>query len=212
MPHNESGRTAAQPLVPQHHPRGFEGHAGLSQRPGGGGPPGGLHHEQPRGASPHGGGPGGGGGDDQRGLLRQKVPPVRPAGGQHFWGELHLHQGQEPHHRLPGPHRQPGAAAGLWADPPRLQAGVPVPPPDDREHGGTHRGEERGPGGKAGGHLPHHHSGETPHLSGPPGGGRRQPDLHRPHEPHCLGGVPLRRPLRHDPGAGPHEGRGAHRL
>ncbi len=46
------------------------------------------------------------------------------------------------------------------------------PPPDDREHGGTHRGEERGPGGKAGGHLPHHHSGETPHLSGPPGGGR----------------------------------------
>ena len=65
---------------------------------------------------------------------------------------------------------------------------------------------------KLGGHLPHHHSGETPHLSGPPGGGRRQPDLHRPHEPHCLGGVPLRRPLRHDPGAGPHEGRGAHRL
>ncbi len=63
---------------------------------------------------------------------------------------------------------------GLWADPPRLQAGVPVPPPDDREHGGTHRGEERGPGGKAGGHLPHHHSGETPHLSGPPGGGRRR--------------------------------------
>lgn len=43
----------------------------------------------------------------------------------------------------------------------------------------------------------------------PPGPGRRQPHLYRAHQPHRPGRVPVHRPGRHDPGAGPDEGGGA---
>ena len=64
------------------------------------------------------------------------------------------------------------------------------------------------PGGKAGGGFPHHHSGEAADLPGPAGGGCRGADLYHSHGTHRLGRVSLHRPLRHDPGAGPDEGRG----
>ena len=191
--HHGRKRTAAELSPLPGHLRGRpDGHAGLSQRPGNFSPPGGFHHAHAGGPSPHGGGAGGRGGDDQRGPLRQEIPAQRPAGGEPLRGELHLRQGPPPDHRLPGPDPLPGAAAGLRPHPARLQAGLPLPPPDDREHGGADRREKPGPGGKAGGGLPLHHPGKAPDLPLPPGRGRRQQDLHHPHGPRGPGRIPLR--------------------